>query len=82
MHHTTMPSDRDGGVTCDIEAGTFEVLALPRRLQDPSAQVQIWSAAKADPDPLARYRLPLGSVTAEPGKPTELEVRLPPEWER
>ncbi|HEX6812954.1 MAG TPA: sigma-70 family RNA polymerase sigma factor [Planctomycetota bacterium] len=82
LQHGTEPSDADGRITCKVEAASFAVQVLPAKLQTEEGRVQFLRETKSSPSALASQRLPLGNVTGVPGKTTELEVRLPPEWNR
>jgi hypothetical protein len=79
---TTAPSGRDGRIVCEVEARTFTIQVLPRRLQSQEAWSAIIRAAGNNLEALAAHRLPLGNVTARPGEDTTLDVRLPAEWDR
>lgn len=76
------PTEADGWTSSEVEAGAFTVHVLPRRLQDLRARQEVWRAEPNNRDPFATVRLRLGSVTARVGETTNVELRLPSEFEK
>jgi RNA polymerase sigma-70 factor (ECF subfamily) len=74
-------TDAQGSLDVELTATTVTILVLPERLQSREAQaVARQNARLDDADPLAPYRLTLGTVTVRADQPTAVELRLPPEW--
>jgi hypothetical protein len=74
-------TDAAGIVTCEAEAGTFAVFALPRRLLDADARKRYLEEHR-DADPFAAVRLRIGDVQIAPTAPPEVTMQLPPQWDR
>ena len=82
VRRNTPWTDADGRVELEIEAMPFSVQVLPKRLQSGKAQDELTVQLPKTSDPLAAYRLTLGSVTAKTGENVEATFRLPPDWSR
>ena len=80
--HQTPGSDANGRISTEVETQTFTVQVLPRSLQRITFRVQDWHLLGIGADPGAGSWLTLGNVTAKRGETVELEVKLPPEWDR
>jgi hypothetical protein len=74
-------TDASGSAKAIVEPETYALRVLPKRLLDPEAQRKVWAERPPDvQDPLARHRIPLGSVTVAVGQAIDRELRLPAEW--
>lgn len=71
------PTDADGCVVCrECEPGTVFVRALPRRLGERRARIELLRETR-DLGAIDRERIPLGSLTVTPGEVTEMDLVLP-----
>jgi RNA polymerase sigma-70 factor (ECF subfamily) len=61
---------------------TVSLRVLPKRLQTERAQNELRLIAGRGGDPFAAHWIELGEVAIVAGKTTELELRLPAEWEK
>ena len=73
-------TDPDGRSEIDAEAGTYALRVLPKRLQDPTAQQQLWQNRIGNADPREPLWITLGTVAISAANVAELEVRLPADW--
>jgi hypothetical protein len=76
------PTDADGIVQREVETETLTAYVMPKRLQSPEAQSEVYRNNPGDPDPLVGLRIRLGTVRAKAGDTGAIELRLPPEWAR
>lgn len=79
----SVPSDAQGWIVCEAEAGAITVQVLPRRLQSFAAQrLLVEQAPDGSTDALGVHRLALGTVLCKPGETVERELQLGPGWYR
>jgi hypothetical protein len=76
------PTGDDGCTSGETEAETFTATVLPKRLQDPVAQRQVWLDNPGNSDPFAALRLRLGNVAPTAGATAAVELHLPASWDR
>jgi hypothetical protein len=80
--HYLPNTDAAGRLDGVCEAASWTAWVLPKSLQDANARAEWRSQHQGEADPFASARLRLGDVTVRAGGETEVELRLPPEWER
>lgn len=77
--HVLPKTDAQGVVACAMDAGTFAVAALPRRLLDEAAR-RLYLDEHRGTDPFAAVRLQLGELRITPASPTDAQLHLPVGW--
>ncbi|HEX6811667.1 MAG TPA: sigma-70 family RNA polymerase sigma factor [Planctomycetota bacterium] len=77
------PTDANGAIDAELDAGTVAFAVLPKRLLSLEAQQKAREAASATGagDPIGAMFMTVGTATLVTGKTTTVELRLPPEWE-
>ncbi|HLQ37814.1 MAG TPA: hypothetical protein VK348_08435, partial [Planctomycetota bacterium] len=70
----------DGVVSCELEAESFSVQTLPKRLLDAEAYRACLDANRGATDPFASVYVHVGDVKVEQGKTTDVTLRLPADW--
>ena len=77
----TLPAtDADGRMQSDLDTGNYTVRVLPKRLQDPKAQQELWQNRVGNSNPLDSLWLTIGTASVQTGPALELELRLPADW--
>ena len=81
---TAATTDAAGRAQVRVDVGEVKVRVLPRSLQSAAAlRAAIQSGRGATPlDPLGNLWIELAVVTLVNGETKQLELRLPPEWEK
>ena len=74
------PTDVEGRVQRDLEVGAFTILVLPKRLQNPQAQQELYRNRVGDDDPRTPLWIRLADVQIAGGESREIELRLPADW--
>jgi RNA polymerase sigma factor (sigma-70 family) len=72
----------NGTSKCRLEPANYTAYVLPKQLQDGAAIMAFLNAHRGEGDALAAVRMHLGEVTVKQGATTEVEFRLPPDWDR